>query len=45
MAHNADQFVMPGLDPGIYAPVTGAVVRGRDVDSRDKPGYDDRGLG
>jgi len=33
-------LVMPGLDPGIPS-ATGAAVRGKDVDGRDKPGHDD----
>jgi hypothetical protein len=39
MVHDATQLVMPGLDPGIPASVTGAAVRGRDLDGRDKPGH------
>jgi hypothetical protein len=41
MVHDATQLVMPGLDPGIPASATGAALRGRDVDDRDKPGHAD----
>jgi hypothetical protein len=34
-------FVMPGLDPGIHATVTGGAVRRKDVDGRVEPGHDD----
>jgi len=34
------KFVMPGLDPGIHASVTGVAVRGSDVDGGDEPGRD-----
>jgi hypothetical protein len=42
MVHDANQLIMPGLDPGIHASATGAAVRGKDVDGRDKPGHDDQ---
>jgi hypothetical protein len=38
MMHNANQLVMPGLDPGIHGSATGAV-RGKDVHGREKPGH------
>jgi hypothetical protein len=37
MVHGATQLLIPGLDPGIPASATGAAVRGRDLDGRDKP--------
>jgi hypothetical protein len=41
MVHDASQLVMPGLDSGIDASATGAAVRGKDVDGRDKLGHND----
>jgi hypothetical protein len=41
MVHDANQLVMPGLDPGIHASGTSAAVRGKEVGGRDKPGHDD----
>ena len=40
----ANHLVMPVLDPGIHALVTGNAVRGKDVDGRDMPGHDDNRL-
>jgi hypothetical protein len=39
MMHNANQLVMPGLDPGIHGSATGAAVRGKDVHGREKSGH------
>ena len=41
LVHDANQLVMPGLDPDIHASATGVAARGNDVDGRDKPGHDD----
>jgi hypothetical protein len=41
MIQHANELVMPGHDPGIHASATGAAVRAKDVDGRDKPGHDD----
>jgi hypothetical protein len=51
MGHDANQLVMPGLDPGIHASETTAALQGRDVGARgsspwaesprDQPGHDD----
>jgi hypothetical protein len=38
IVHSANQFVLPGLDPGIHGSATDAEVRVKDVDGRDKPG-------
>ncbi|MGA8382602.1 MAG: error-prone DNA polymerase, partial [Stellaceae bacterium] len=35
------EAVMPGLGPGIHVATSGAAVRDKGVDGRDKPGHDD----